>query len=165
MLHKPGDVLSAGLCYPCAMKNSLCHLNPRSAALTGLLLIITAAIGSGVATANDPATDQHHQARGLLDQPVETATTDELKDEREFLLELSDNALSAKANSGDRSAQMILAERFALESESLAFAPVAANAAMSDAAYWSALAAQRGYPGAAPSDVAFPSFPLRAHRR
>jgi len=82
-----------------------------------------------------------------------------------LLQRLSDENLTAKADAGDRSAQMILAERYALEAETLAFVPVAANAAMSDAAYWSTLAARRGYPGAAPSDVAFPSFPLRAHRR
>jgi len=140
-------------------------MHPLRATIHGLLLIFGTTLCSGMATADDTTTDPHLQARGLLDQPLDIATTDELKNERELLQSLSDENLTAKADAGDRSAQMILAERYALEAETLAFVPVAANAAMSDAAYWSTLAARRGYPGAAPSDVAFPSFPLRAHRR
>ncbi len=105
------------------------------------------------------------QNRGQLDKPMAEVSQNAFKKERRKLRKLSDAALQALAETGDRSAQMILAERFALEAETLAVIPIAANSAMADAAYWSSLAARRGYPGAAAADRAFPALPLRAHRR
>jgi len=95
---------------------------------------------------------------------IVTATATELKAERTRLLQLPDQQLDTLARRGDRSAQLILAERYAEEAESLTFVPTAANDALADAAYWYSRAARRGFPGAARVDRVFPVRPLRAHR-
>lgn len=89
----------------------------------------------------------------------------EFKKELKALKKLPQRKLLEKAKKGERAAQVMLAEDFAKEAAMLAFAPAAANDALSDAVRWYSLAAKRGYPGA-PSldDVGVQFFPIRVQR-
>ena len=123
--------------------------------------------------------------RGVLDTPVTMPTTGSgaqlttsaneqagnspafqqaLKEERKRLKKLNRNQLMQLANKGERAAQLILAENFADEANHESITIISANDAMSDAAYWYALAARRGFPGAAKVDGVLPLFPLRTVR-
>lgn len=144
--------------------------------LLGLTLLVTPVLvgADGIVAADDQVLE-----RGLLDTirlpsshtlgteaPVAPAQLPiaELKKERTDLKQLGDSNLQNRAEQGDRSAQLVLAERFANEAETLAFVPIAANSALSDAVYWYSTAASRGFPGAASVDRTFPLFPVRAFR-
>ena len=73
--------------------------------------------------------------------------------------------LIEKAENGERAAQVVLGADYAKEATLLAFAPAAANDALSDAAKWYSLAASRGYPGAPSLDSAGIRFyPIRIQR-
>ncbi|PID62033.1 MAG: hypothetical protein CSB44_04640 [Gammaproteobacteria bacterium] len=94
---------------------------------------------------------------------------DELRDdvarEQAELDKLPQADLEERAELGQRSAQVALAEEYAREASQLAFAPVAANDALSDAVRMYNLAASRGFPGAPSLDMAGVKFyPIRAQR-
>ena len=73
--------------------------------------------------------------------------------------------LERKAQLGERAAQVVLGSDFAREAGMLAFAPAAANDALSDAVRWYSLAASRGFPGAPSLDQAGIRFyPIRIQR-
>jgi hypothetical protein len=96
---------------------------------------------------------------------LQDALQEELDKEREELEELPRTQLEQRAEQGERAAQITLAEDFAEEASLLAFAPEAANDALSDAVRWYALAAQRGFPGAPSLDQAGVRFyPIRVQR-
>ena len=106
---------------------------------------------------------------GEIDKPLISTNTNKLqkdvRKESRQLAKLDRQSLKEKAKKGERLAQVKLGESYAKEAASLAFAPAAANEAMSDAVRWYSLAAQRGYPGAPSLDMAGISyFPLRAYR-
>lgn len=89
----------------------------------------------------------------------------EVKKEQKALEKLAKSELKQLAKNGERLAQVTLANDFADEAQSLTFAPVAANAALSDALSFYVLAAQRGYPGAPSLDNVGISFsPVRVVR-
>ncbi len=98
------------------------------------------------------------------DKPAKDQMQSALKEEREELKKNSRQELVAKANNGERAAQLVLAEEFADEANYESITIVSANDALSDAAYWYSLAARRGYPGAPAVDGALPIFPLRPLR-
>lgn len=96
---------------------------------------------------------------------VEEVLTEEFIEEQEELEQLPRVELQDRADLGERGAQVVLAEDFAQEAAMLAFAPAAANEALSDAVRWYSLAAQRGYPGAPSLEQAgVQFFPIRAQR-
>lgn len=85
--------------------------------------------------------------------------------EQDALERLERPALERRAEAGERVAQVVLGADFAKEAASLAFAPIAANAAIGDALSWYARAASRGFPGAPSLDQAGVRFyPIRAQR-
>ncbi len=89
----------------------------------------------------------------------------EVRLEQQQLETLPRRQLETRAQSGERAAQVALGTDFAREAALLAFAPMAANAALSDAARWYSLAARRGFPGAPSLDQSGIRFyPLRIHR-
>lgn len=89
----------------------------------------------------------------------------EFEQEQEALQQLPEKELQQLAEQGERAAQVVLAENFAREAAMLAFAPAAANDALSDAVRWYSLAASRGYPGAPSLDHAgVQFFPIRVQR-
>ena len=101
-------------------------------------------------------------APGVVDQKT---LVREVRREQDALERLDRRALEAKAEDGERGAQVALGADFAREAEQLAFAPAAANDALSDAVRWYSLAASRGYPGAPALDQAGVSFyPIRIQR-
>ena len=86
-------------------------------------------------------------------------------EEQEELEQLPREELEDRAEQGERAAMLTLAEDYAEEAALLAFAPEAANDALSDAVKWYALAAQRGFPGAPSLNRAGVKFyPIRAQR-
>ncbi|ASJ76429.1 hypothetical protein IMCC3135_31910 [Granulosicoccus antarcticus IMCC3135] len=88
-----------------------------------------------------------------------------VEDEQEELEQLPHEQLVDKAEQGERAAQVVLGAEFAREATLLAFAPEAANAALSDAARWYSLAASRGFPGAPSLDQSgIRFFPIRIQR-
>ena len=98
-------------------------------------------------------------------EEVEEALTEVFTEEQEVLEQLPRTELQDLADLGERGAQVVLAEDFAQEATMLAFAPAAANDALSDAVRWYSLAAQRGYPGAPSLEQAGIQFyPIRSHR-
>ncbi len=98
-------------------------------------------------------------------EEVEEALTEEFVEEQEELEQLPRDELQDRADDGERGAQVVLAEDFAQEASMLAFAPAAANDALSDAVRWYSLAAQRGYPGAPSLEQAgVQVYPIRAQR-
>lgn len=108
---------------------------------------------------------------GIIDQPAasvglsEKDRTKQVKKEQAALEKESRVKVKKKAESGERLAQVVLANDFAAEAQQLTFAPVAANTALSDSLRWYAIAAQRGYPGAISLDKAGVSFyPVRVVR-
>ncbi|NND91342.1 MAG: hypothetical protein HKN42_10800 [Granulosicoccus sp.] len=85
--------------------------------------------------------------------------------ERKELERLPRAALLQRARKGERAAQVVLGADFAREASLLAFAPAAANAALSDAVRWYSLAASRGFPGAPSLDLAgVRYYPVRIQR-
>jgi len=93
------------------------------------------------------------------------ALRSEFEQEQDELELLPRNELQELAEQGERAAQVTLAEDFAQEASLLAFAPAAANDAMSDAVRWYALAAKRGFPGAPSLDLAgVRVYPMRVQR-
>lgn len=90
---------------------------------------------------------------------------EEVIEEQAALEKLNRRQLEQKAESGERAAQVVLGAEFAKEASLLAFAPAAANDALSDAARWYSLAASRGYPGAPSLDLSGIRFyPIRIQR-
>ena len=101
-------------------------------------------------------------APGVTDQ---ASLEREVLEEQEALEELGRGELEERAEEGERGAQVVLGGEFAREAESLAFAPAAANDALSDAVRWYSLAASRGFPGAPPLDQPVVEFhPVRIQR-
>lgn len=89
----------------------------------------------------------------------------EVLKEQDELAKLDRDELEEKAEDGERGAQVVLAADFAKEATALAFAPAAANDALSDAARWYSMAASRGFPGAPSLDQAGVRFyPIRIQR-
>lgn len=162
----------------------------RSSSLLAASLLLSASLGSALADSLDTNLDA-----SPLDRPstidggskpgkpgVTTSlspetppaadpiqTQEELREavveEQETLEQLPRAELEVKAEHGERAAQVVLGADFAREATQLAFAPAAANDALSDAARWYSLAASRGFPGAPSLDqsgVRF--FPIRAQR-
>lgn len=85
--------------------------------------------------------------------------------EQEQLERLPRGQLAARAEHGERAAQVVLGSKFAREAALLSFAPAAANDALSDAVRWYSLAASRGFPGAPSLDQAgIRFFPIRIQR-
>lgn len=153
--------------------------------LTGLLIVI--------ATLNTSAMDTDSGEPGVLDRPLPTTTNAptsasvatnqdseqspspqviqnnlqaEYEQEEAELNQLPEQELQAKAEQGERAAQVVFAESFAREATMLAFAPAAANDALSDAVRWYSLAASRGFPGAPSLDLAGVQFyPIRVQRQ
>ena len=113
---------------------------------------------------------EEQQPQAVLDaagnpEAVQEAVRDELEKEQEELQTLARPDLEERAEQGERAAQVTLAEDFAEEATNLAFAPEAANDALSDAVRWYSLAAQRGFPGAPSLDQAgVQFFPIRVFR-
>lgn len=113
------------------------------------------ASGGAVVTGLQPAP-------GVVDQK---SLEREVRKEQKELEKLDRRELKARAEQGERGAQVALGADFAREAEQLAFAPKAANDALSDAVRWYSLAASRGYPGAPALDRAGVSFyPIRVQR-
>ena len=119
---------------------------------------------------------------GLLDTPVveqpqnqlpaadpvitQEALEREIREEQERLEKLPREQLLDKAEAGERAAQVALGADYAKEAAELAFSPAAANAALSDAAYWYSQAASRGFPGAPSLDHSGVHFyPIRIQRQ
>ncbi len=93
------------------------------------------------------------------------AVQNEVDREMAELSQLSKHALTARAESGERAAQVVLGIEFAREAQSLNGIPAAANQAAEDAVRWYSLAAQRGFPGAPSLDYAGVKFyPVRVQR-
>ena len=106
--------------------------------------------------------DDLEPAPGVVDQRT---LVREVQREQRSLEGLDRRALENKAEDGERGAQVVLGADFAREAESLAFAPRAANDALSDAVRWYSLAAGRGYPGAPALDQAgVEIYPFRIQR-
>lgn len=104
---------------------------------------------------------------GVEENPIHTQ--EELREavveEQEILERLPRQALEARAEQGERAAQVVLGADFAREATLLTFAPAAANDALSDAARWYSLAASRGFPGAPSLDQSgIRFFPIRVQR-
>lgn len=128
--------------------------------------------------ASAPAAADATSNIGVLDAPLpgtqqpantgddpQDALREELAEEQTELEMLPRPELEQRAEQGERAAQITLAEDFAIESTQLAFAPSAANNALSDAIRWYSLAAKRGFPGAPSLDLAgVRFFPIRAQR-
>jgi hypothetical protein len=107
------------------------------------------------------------QASSLSGSPAQTQAQlrAEVAQEQEELEKLTRDQLEARAEQGERAAQVVLGADFAKEASLLAFAPAAANDALSDAARWYSLAASRGFPGAPSLDQAGIRFyPIRIQR-
>jgi len=86
-------------------------------------------------------------------------------EEQKALEQLPQAELQARAERGERAAQVTLAETFAKEAALLSYAPDAAAQAMGDAARWMTAAAESGFPGAPTLDQAgVKVFPFRAPR-
>lgn len=93
------------------------------------------------------------------------AVRNAVEEEIEVLEALPAAALEARAEAGERAAQVVLGSEFAREAQSLYRFPAAANQAAEDAVRWYSLAARRGFPGAASLDYAGVSFyPVRVQR-
>jgi len=118
---------------------------------------LTVAPGAAVVIVNDL-----EPAEGVVDQKT---LVEVVRREQDALEKLDRRTLEKKAESGERGAQVALGADFAREAESLAFAPQAANDALSDAVRWYSLAASRGYPGTPALDQAGVDFyPIRIQR-
>ncbi len=88
-----------------------------------------------------------------------------VEDEQEALERLPRDQLIAKAEQGERAAQVVLGSEYAREATLLSFAPAAANDALSNAVELYSLAASRGFPGAPSLDRAgIHFFPIRIQR-
>ncbi len=117
-----------------------------------------------VARPDQPASPAIVNAAGNP-EALQQAIRDELSDEQDVLEALPRDELEDRAEQGERAAQITLAAEFAQEASQLAFAPEAANDALSDAVRWYSLAAKRGFPGAPSLDQAGVQFyPIRVHR-
>ena len=107
------------------------------------------------------------QSNGRVTNPVavQAQLRAAIKKEQKELEKLSRSELQAKADSGERAAQVVLGADFAKEATLLSFAPAAANDALSDAAKYYSLAASRGFPGAPSLDSSGIRFyPIRIQR-
>ena len=115
------------------------------------------AAGEGAALVEDLA-----PAPGVVDQ---RSLVRAVRDEQKKLERLDRKALEKLVRRGGRAAEVALAADYAREAESLAFAPAAANDALSDAVRLYSLAAASGYPGAPSLDRAGVDFyPIRIQR-
>jgi len=132
-----------------------------------LAVLVLALVCSSAATASDA-----RPLFGVIDLPLPqggalnpNAIKQQVKKEQKQLAKLDTNTLIQKAEAGERLAQVALAADYAKEAQMLAFAPIAASAAHSDAIRWYSIAAQRGYPGAPALDRSGVSFfPVRVIR-
>lgn len=111
------------------------------------------------APARDPALDSPDP--GIRQQAVRKAVNAEIT----TLEALPLAQVEARANAGERAAQVVLGTEFAKEAQSLIGIPAAANQAAEDAVRWYNQAARRGFPGAPSLDYAGVSFyPIRIQR-
>lgn len=93
------------------------------------------------------------------------AVQEAVDEEIEELEALPIAQVEARAESGERAAQVVLGNDFAREAQSLSGIPAAANQAAEDAVRWYSQAARRGFPGAPSLDYAGVSFyPVRVQR-
>lgn len=137
----------------------------RYTKLIGSCIILQ--IVSGVALA-----DSSERNNGVIDEQLPgTASLSskelnkQVKKEQRELAKQNRNELKNKANNGERLAQVALGSDYASEAQMLTFAPAAANDALGDALRWYAVAAKRGFPGAASLDASGVSFyPVRVIR-
>lgn len=173
------NLTSINLTYDPTMLNSIFLSSLRTIAIPALALLLGATM---------PIFSAHAQniiEKGVLDKPIGMPTTgsgtqqtasseelildveairQELKAERQRLKRMNHRELLQLAQSGERAAQLVLAENFADEANYESISIISGNDAMSDAAYWYALAARRGFPGSIKVDGALPLFPLRSIR-
>lgn len=145
-------------------------------ALMGLLFVSSslAHANSGVLDLPLPASETEVTISEQQPAPVRNAQNPEsankalrteLAKEQKELEKLPREELQARAENGERAAQVTLAEDFAEEASLLSFAPDAANDALSDAARWYSMAAEQGFPGAPSLDTAGVKFyPIRVQR-
>ncbi|MBX2836328.1 MAG: hypothetical protein KTR35_05705 [Gammaproteobacteria bacterium] len=135
--------------------------------LTFGVLLSAAALAAEPVAATGPL-DQPQTAAPGSPQPSTTSAEElkeEVREEQETLEQLPREELEASAEAGERAAQVALGVDYAKEAQLLSFAPVAANAAASDAVRWYSIAAQRGFPGAPSLDLAgVRFFPVRVQR-
>ncbi len=109
--------------------------------------------------ARDPNLDSSDPE--IRQEAVKKAVSDEI----ETLQTLPVAQVEARANAGERAAQVVLGTEFAKEAQSLIGIPAAANQAAEDAVRWYNQAARRGFPGAPSLDYAGVSFyPIRIQR-
>lgn len=88
-----------------------------------------------------------------------------VEEDIEELEALPMSQVEARAESGERAAQVVLGTDFAREAQSLSNMPALANSAAEDAVRWYSQAARRGFPGAPSLDYAGVSFyPIRVQR-
>lgn len=139
----------------------------RSHRIAAICIISLALVGvSAMAQANAPL------IFGVIDSPLPAgsksnanALISQVRTEQQALAKGSEQALLVRAEQGERLAQVVMGGNFAAEAQMLTFAPMAANAANSDALKWYELAAKRGFPGAPALDQSGVSFyPVRAVR-
>jgi len=137
--------------------------------LLGIGITLTSLHSSVLAQENVPA------VRGVLDEPL--TPPDQVPqvalDSAPSLLPtvaqpfdtLPMSQVEARAESGERAAQVVLGTDFAREAQSLSNMPALANSAAEDAVRWYSQAARRGFPGAPSLDYAGVSFyPIRVQR-
>lgn len=139
------------------MNSALKHfLRAPAVAVVAALFAVSATSMMIVEPAFANGTDKLSSA--LDERPTKSARKDkraqarQLKREQRQLAKQSRQELRKKARKGERLAQVTLANDYAAEAQLLTFAPAAANDALSDALQWYAIAAQRGFPGAASLD-------------
>jgi len=88
-----------------------------------------------------------------------------VEEEIEELEGMQIDQVEARAEAGERAAQVVLGTDFAREANSLSSVPALANQAAEDAVRWYSEAARRGYPGAPSLNYAGVSFhPIRVQR-
>lgn len=133
-------------------------------ALMACIIVLALGLTASPASANNTVA-------GIIDEPAASTGAGKkdqqkkVKKEQAALEKESRKSVKNRAEKGERLAQVVLGNDFATEAQQLTFAPIAANAALSDALKWYAIAAQRGYPGALSLDAAGVSFyPLRVVR-
>jgi len=150
------------------LNSKLTRASECAGKLTAICIILPLILlVSGLANAGDSNVHQ-----GVIDAAPQGATTLSqkqikklVKKEQRKLAKLNRKEQRSLAKKGERLAQVSLGNDFASEAQLLTFAPVAANAALSDAISWYSLAAKRGFPGAPSLDASGVSFyPVRVVR-
>lgn len=112
-----------------------------------------------------PVVTTHDAVSAVGPELAQEILREEFDQEQTALEQLPEQDLQQRAEQGERAAQVVLAESYAREATLLAFAPAAANDALSDAVRWYSLAASRGFPGAPSLDHAGVQFyPIRVQR-